>query len=141
MNTYTATITVPIFACLTVSRVTDRGIEDCIHETLEPHLTALEEQGTWNVTHWGWHDTEPVQNGKTRVHLSGLAHTSASVEAKSQYEAYDYFTDDFTPPSIDLPEVFDCGARHYVSVLTDGETTWKYDDRGFIVHVEECNDA
>lgn len=138
MATFTATITVPISIELPTTETTEQGLSNFIYKTLEPLLRKLEVTDEWEVGNWGWTDLWYDNKKKTHiVYIEGLLNTTKRMDAEHVLEVFDFFTENYTIPRIDLGEAFEQPEKFFVSEITDDKNIWSYDDRGFITYASE----
>lgn len=138
MATFTTTITVPVSIELSTNETTEQGLSEFVYDSTEPLLQKLEETGEWQVKSWGWTDLWYDNKKKTHiVYIEGLLNTTKVMDAEHVLEVFDFFTENYTIPHIDLGEAFEQPEKFFVSEITDDKNIWSYDVRGFIVYASE----
>lgn len=138
MTHFTATITIPITAEIPTNTTDETAINSVAYDATEPTLSALENTKQWSVRDWGWYDVWPGENIDTSIILmEGALNTTIEMQADSELEVFDYFSENYRIPELNLPSTFGNLEKFFVSKITDGKTTWEYDERGFIVRCSE----
>lgn len=138
MTYFTATITIPITANVPTTETTKTAISNIAYDATEPSLATLEDTGHWSVQDWGWYDVWPGEDiDNSIILMEGTLNTTVGMQADNELEVFDYFTENYHIPELNLPSVFGIPQEFFVSKITDEKTTWEYDDRGFIVWCSE----